>query len=88
MVLQVLRSVGFWSAGTSQPEEKSIHTAYCSLIDKAEYFIYIEVIPSYQMISIYFSGLFCILFLEHMSQVVIWLVPFVLSIIFWIFDIS
>ena len=88
MILQVLRSVGFWSAGTSQPEETSIHTAYCSLIDKAEYFIYIEVIPSYQMISIDFSALFCILFLEHISRVVIWLVPFFLFIIFWIYDIS
>lgn len=39
---QVLRSVGLWSAGTSQPEETSIHRAYCSLIDNAEHFIYIE----------------------------------------------
>eukprot|EP00250_Pteridium_aquilinum_P013724 c21534_g1_i1 orf=388-3765(+) len=39
---QVLRSVGVWSAGTSQPEETSIHLAYCSLIDKAEHFVYIE----------------------------------------------
>ncbi|OVA02602.1 Phospholipase D/Transphosphatidylase [Macleaya cordata] len=38
---QVIRSVGQWSAGTSQTEE-SIHIAYCSLIDKAEHFIYIE----------------------------------------------
>ncbi|XP_054786442.1 phospholipase D zeta 1 isoform X1 [Prosopis cineraria] len=38
---QVIRSVSQWSAGTSQTEE-SIHNAYCSLIDKAEYFIYIE----------------------------------------------
>nr|DAD38153.1 TPA_asm: hypothetical protein HUJ06_008794 [Nelumbo nucifera] len=38
---QVIRSVGQWSAGTSQTEE-SIHNAYCSLIEKAEYFIYIE----------------------------------------------
>ncbi|XP_058083972.1 phospholipase D zeta 1-like isoform X2 [Magnolia sinica] len=38
---QVIRSVGPWSAGTSRTEE-SIHTAYCSLIEKAEYFIYIE----------------------------------------------
>ncbi|KAL4202139.1 hypothetical protein AMTRI_Chr02g262200 [Amborella trichopoda] len=38
---QVVRSVGQWSAGTSQTEE-SIHNAYCSLIEKAEYFVYIE----------------------------------------------
>ncbi|KAJ1699336.1 hypothetical protein LUZ63_007848 [Rhynchospora breviuscula] len=38
---QVLRSVSQWSAGTSQTEE-SIHNAYCTLIDKAEHFIYIE----------------------------------------------
>ncbi|XLR51880.1 hypothetical protein HN51_002614 [Arachis hypogaea] len=38
---QVIRSVTQWSAGTSQTEE-SIHKAYCSLIEKAEYFIYIE----------------------------------------------
>eukprot|EP00252_Welwitschia_mirabilis_P011329 TRINITY_DN25484_c0_g1_i1.p1 TRINITY_DN25484_c0_g1~~TRINITY_DN25484_c0_g1_i1.p1 ORF type:complete len:1094 (+),score=199.07 TRINITY_DN25484_c0_g1_i1:223-3504(+) len=38
---QVVRSVGQWSAGTSKVEE-SIHTAYCSLIEKAEHFIYIE----------------------------------------------
>ncbi|KAG8480887.1 hypothetical protein CXB51_025579 [Gossypium anomalum] len=35
------RSVSQWSAGTSQIEE-SIHRAYCSLIDKAEHFVYIE----------------------------------------------
>ena len=39
---QVIRSVGQWSAGTSQAEERSIHEAYCSLIEKAEYFVYIE----------------------------------------------
>ncbi|XP_027363976.1 phospholipase D zeta 1-like isoform X2 [Abrus precatorius] len=38
---QVIRSVSQWSAGTSQPEE-SIHIAYCSLIQKAKHFIYIE----------------------------------------------
>ncbi|XP_050372117.1 phospholipase D zeta 1 isoform X2 [Argentina anserina] len=38
---QVIRSVSQWSAGTSQVED-SIHSAYCSLIDKAEHFIYIE----------------------------------------------
>ncbi|GAB2277379.1 Phospholipase D zeta 1 [Dionaea muscipula] len=38
---QVIRSVSQWSAGTSQAEE-SIHRAYCSLIEKAEHFIYIE----------------------------------------------
>jgi hypothetical protein len=39
---QIIRSVSQWSAGTSQVEE-SIHSAYRSLIDKAEHFIYIEV---------------------------------------------
>ncbi|XP_060197605.1 phospholipase D zeta 1 isoform X1 [Lycium barbarum] len=38
---QVIRSVSQWSAGTSQTEE-SIHNAYCSLIEKAEHFVYIE----------------------------------------------
>ncbi|CAN8260345.1 unnamed protein product [Cochlearia groenlandica] len=38
---QIIRSVSQWSAGTSQPED-SIHRAYCSLIEKAEHFIYIE----------------------------------------------
>ncbi|OMP11451.1 Phospholipase D/Transphosphatidylase [Corchorus olitorius] len=38
---QIIRSVSQWSAGTS-PTEESIHTAYCSLIEKAEHFIYIE----------------------------------------------
>lgn len=38
---QVIRSVSQWSAGTSQVEE-SIHSAYCSLIERAEHFIYIE----------------------------------------------
>ncbi|KAG9129798.1 hypothetical protein Leryth_016007 [Lithospermum erythrorhizon] len=38
---QVIRSVSQWSAGTSQTED-SIHKAYCSLIEKAEHFIYIE----------------------------------------------
>nr|XP_015875057.2 phospholipase D zeta 1-like [Ziziphus jujuba var. spinosa] len=38
---QVVRSVSQWSAGTSQTEE-SIHKAYCSLIEKAEHFVYIE----------------------------------------------
>lgn len=38
---QVIRSVSQWSAGTSQTED-SIQRAYCSLIDKAEYFVYIE----------------------------------------------
>ena len=40
--IQVIRSVGQWSAGTTQPEERSIHSAYCSLIEKAEHFVYIE----------------------------------------------
>ncbi|VVA96594.1 unnamed protein product [Arabis nemorensis] len=38
---QIIRSVSQWSAGTSQPED-SIHQAYCSLIENAEHFIYIE----------------------------------------------
>ncbi|KAF5752177.1 Phospholipase D P1 ZETA 1 isoform 1 [Tripterygium wilfordii] len=38
---QIIRSVSQWSAGTSQTEE-SIHCAYCSLIERAEHFIYIE----------------------------------------------
>ncbi|KAB2095330.1 hypothetical protein ES319_A01G029300v1 [Gossypium barbadense] len=38
---QIIRSVSQWSAGTSQVEE-SIHCAYCSLIEKAEHFVYIE----------------------------------------------
>ncbi|PIA61265.1 hypothetical protein AQUCO_00300651v1 [Aquilegia coerulea] len=46
---QVIRSVGQWSAGTSQTEE-SIHSAHCSLIEKAEYFVYIEVVISYLII--------------------------------------
>lgn len=40
--LQVIRSVSQWSTGARQHEE-SIHKAYCSLIEKAEHFIYIEV---------------------------------------------
>ncbi|KAG0590254.1 hypothetical protein KC19_1G084700 [Ceratodon purpureus] len=40
--IQVIRSVGQWSAGTTQPEERSIHAAYCSLIERAEHFVYIE----------------------------------------------
>ncbi|XP_012088961.3 phospholipase D zeta 1 isoform X2 [Jatropha curcas] len=38
---QVIRSVSQWSAGVGQPEE-SIHNAYCTLIQKAQHFIYIE----------------------------------------------
>ncbi|KAL8188849.1 hypothetical protein R6Q57_029604 [Mikania cordata] len=38
---QVIRSVCPWSGGTSQTEN-SIHKAYCSLIENAEKFIYIE----------------------------------------------
>ncbi|KAF8015958.1 hypothetical protein BT93_H1492 [Corymbia citriodora subsp. variegata] len=38
---QVVRSATQWSAGTSQTEE-SIHKAYCSLIERAEHFVYIE----------------------------------------------
>ncbi|KGN60969.1 phospholipase D zeta 2 [Cucumis sativus] len=38
---QVIRSVSQWSAGTSKPEA-SIHAAYCSAIQEAKHFIYIE----------------------------------------------
>ncbi|OAY77325.1 Phospholipase D zeta 1 [Ananas comosus] len=38
---KVIRSVGQWSAGTSQTEQ-SIHNAYTSLIERSEYFVYIE----------------------------------------------
>ncbi|XP_023760299.1 phospholipase D zeta 1 [Lactuca sativa] len=38
---QVIRSVSHWSGGTSRTED-SIHKAYCSLIENAEKFIYIE----------------------------------------------
>nr|GMD05809.1 phospholipase D zeta 1-like isoform X1 [Ipomoea batatas] len=38
---QVVRSVSQWSAGTSHTED-SIHNAYCSLIEKAEHFVFIE----------------------------------------------
>ncbi|KAI3848099.1 hypothetical protein MKX03_035768 [Papaver bracteatum] len=37
---QIIRSVGQWSAGTSQTE--GIHNAYCSLIENAKHFVYIE----------------------------------------------
>lgn len=40
--MQVVRSVSQWSAGTSQTED-SIQRAYCSLIEEAENFVYIEV---------------------------------------------
>ncbi|XP_027363640.1 phospholipase D zeta 1 isoform X4 [Abrus precatorius] len=55
---QVIRSVSQWSAGTSQTEE-SIHNAYCSLIEKAEYFIYIEigvVIEDRELIDSFMDG--------------------------------
>ncbi|OIT24712.1 PREDICTED: phospholipase D zeta 1-like [Nicotiana attenuata] len=38
---QVIRSVSQWSAGTTQTEE-SIHKAYCSLIEEAKHFVFIE----------------------------------------------
>ena len=38
--IQILRSVGSWSAG--QPHENSIHKAYLHAIENAEHFIYIE----------------------------------------------
>ncbi|XP_060219291.1 phospholipase D zeta 1-like isoform X3 [Lycium barbarum] len=38
---QVIRSVSQWSAGTTQTED-SIHKAYCSLIEEAEHFVFIE----------------------------------------------
>ena len=40
LTIQVLRSVGEWSAG--QPKETSIYDAYLSAIETAEHFIYIE----------------------------------------------
>lgn len=48
---QIIRSVSQWSAGTSQPED-SIHRAYCSLIQNAEHFIYIEVLLNHSSIFI------------------------------------
>ncbi len=41
LLMQVLRSVGQWSAGTST--ETSIQNAYRDTIARAEHFIYIEV---------------------------------------------
>ena len=41
LCLQVLRSVGEWSAGTAT--ETSIQNAYRDTIARAEHFIYIEV---------------------------------------------
>ncbi|CAI9103469.1 OLC1v1001952C1 [Oldenlandia corymbosa var. corymbosa] len=38
---QVIRSVSHWSAGTNRTED-SIHKSYCSMIEKAEHFVYIE----------------------------------------------
>ncbi|KAG8372920.1 hypothetical protein BUALT_Bualt12G0117200 [Buddleja alternifolia] len=38
---QIIRSVSKWSAGTNQIEG-SIHNAYCSLIERAEHYVYIE----------------------------------------------
>lgn len=46
--VQIIRSVSQWSTGTSQTEG-SIHSAYCSLIESAEHFIYIEVGELYLM---------------------------------------
>eukprot|EP00899_Mesostigma_viride_P026575 jgi/Mesvir1/7101/Mv09207-RA.1 len=40
--VQVLRSIGQWSAGGSHAEEASVLTAYCSLIACARHFVYIE----------------------------------------------
>ena len=40
LTIQVLRSVGEWSAG--QPKETSIYNAYLQAIENAEHFIYIE----------------------------------------------
>lgn len=40
LTIQVLRSVGEWSAG--QPKETSIYNAYLRSIENAEHFIYIE----------------------------------------------
>jgi hypothetical protein len=52
-LIQVIRSVGPWSAGTTQIEG-SIHNAYFSLIEKAEHFVYIEVL----YIFLFFSYIF------------------------------
>ena len=40
LTIQVLRSVGKWSAG--QPKETSIYNAYLRAIENAEHFVYIE----------------------------------------------
>ena len=40
LTIQVLRSVGEWSAG--QPKETSIYNAYLHAIENAEHFVYIE----------------------------------------------
>lgn len=58
---QVIRSVSQWSAGTSQVED-SIHSAYCSLIDKAEHLIYIEVYLLNPFLLCKHNGLFIIPF--------------------------
>ena len=39
---QCVRSAAFWSCGIEKVE-RSIHTAYIHMIEKAEHFIYIEV---------------------------------------------
>ncbi|GMI79357.1 phospholipase D P2, PHOSPHOLIPASE D ZETA 2 [Hibiscus trionum] len=61
---QVIRSVGQWSAGTSRTEE-SIHRAYCSLIEQAEHFIYIEVLQKTKLYRTGFRKPCTIGFFEH-----------------------
>lgn len=64
---QVIRSVSQWSAGTSRTED-SIHIAYCSLIEKAEHFIYIEV---HDFIFYYFPFVFFFFFNFFLLNVLI-----------------
>uniref|UniRef100_A0A1I8I247 phospholipase D n=1 Tax=Macrostomum lignano TaxID=282301 RepID=A0A1I8I247_9PLAT len=40
--VNILRSVGPWSAGLASEPERSIHEAMCAAIDSAECFVYIE----------------------------------------------
>lgn len=54
--MQIVRSVSQWSAGTSQTED-SIHKAYCSLIETAEHFVYIEVKCNWMLFFFLFKWL-------------------------------
>ncbi|KKY21562.1 putative phospholipase d1 [Phaeomoniella chlamydospora] len=40
--VQILRSCGPWSIGTTEKVEHSIMTAYCKMIEQSEHFVYIE----------------------------------------------